>query len=122
MKHETKNELITEGSELVALYDGWYKGDLPNNGKVIWLHPDKSTRLSDTLQLPTTSETFKKYSESWDWLMPVVHKIVKTEMPEKRGWSYEYLQLESTRIGNSIDYVYMKVVEFLKHKSRGGGN
>jgi hypothetical protein len=112
MENETKNELITGGQELIALYMG-----LPVNhqyGLEVQLPPDNPSKNGYW--------TRPRYNESWDWLMPVVHKIVKTELPEKRGWSYEYLQLESTRIGNSIDYVYMKVVEFLKHKSRGGGN
>lgn len=44
-----------------------------------------------------------EYHESWDWLMPVVHKILHTTQPfEGEGWSYEYKELEKTRIGNKI--------------------
>jgi len=77
----------------------------------------KHSRNAECIRVLRHGESTWKYArfnESWDWLMPVVHKILKTELPKKNGWSYEYVQLEATRIGNSVDFVYMKVVEFLK--------
>lgn len=108
MEHETKNELITEGQALVALFMGFkpQKSSLGNT----YSHPDLMGVYGGT------GMKFK-YDTSWDWLMPVVHKILKATEPtgEDGGWSYEYIQLEKTRVGNTIDFVYMKVVEYLKH-------
>lgn len=56
-----------------------------------------------------------QYNTSWDWLMPVVHKILKTTEPLLgQGWSHEYIELDKTRVGNSIEYVYYRVVRFIK--------
>ncbi len=55
----------------------------------------------------TTSEL--KYHTSWDWLMPVVHKIKGTS-----GQSIFMME-----IGLPIEYVYERVVEFIKQYNNG---
>ena len=48
-----------------------------------------------------------KYDISWDWLMPVVHKIDE-KCREPLGLNH------SLHIGDDIDAVYHEVVEFIK--------
>ena len=55
----------------------------------------------------TTSEL--KYHTSWDWLMPVVHKSKGTS-----GQSIFMME-----IGLPIEYVYERVVEFIKQYNNG---
>lgn len=116
MENELKSELITEGSALVARFMG-LEENKPSEIKGIPLRFNVDETWLTAREL--------KYDTSWDWLIPVVHKILKATEPtgENGGWSYEYIQLENTRVGNSIDYVYMKVVEFIKryNSERGGG-
>lgn len=69
-----------------------------------WTFPDGLWCYNDQLD----------YDTSWSRLMPVVEKILKTSDPAENGWPYEYLALEKTRIGNSIQYVYQRVVSFIK--------
>ena len=94
----TGQELIAEFMQLNSFEDGRY-------GK-LWSDPFGKNQSNFSLQ----------YETSWDWLMPVVHKILNTTEPEKTD--YEYFELEKTTVGQSIDYVYMKVVEFLKRQKR----
>ena len=47
------------------------------------------------------------YSKSWDWLMPVVHKIDE-KCREHLGLNH------SLHIGDDIDAVHSQVVEFIK--------
>lgn len=62
-------------NELIAEFDGWIRNPDYNKGsRIQWTHPKYSTKLSDTLYIPTTPESMK-YATSWDWLMPVVEKI-----------------------------------------------
>ena len=110
MKSEPKKELIT-GQELIAEFMQLKSFEDGRYGK-LWSDPFGKNQSNFSLQ----------YNTSWDWLMPVVHKILKTTEPEKGGWSYEYIELEKTRVGNSIDYVYMKVVEFIKRHNSQRGN
>jgi len=72
--------------------------------------------IAEFMQLKSFEKDSLQYETSWDWLMPVVHKILNTTEPEKTD--YEYFELEKTTVGQSIDYVYMKVVEFLKRQKR----
>lgn len=106
---------MKKDNELIAEFDGWVKHPEMNKGsRIQWIHPKYSTKLSSTLSIPTTPENMK-YPTSWDWLMPVVHKILKTTSPkEGQGWSWEYKELEKTRVGNSIEYVYERVIQFIK--------
>jgi hypothetical protein len=57
-------------------------------------------------------EIYQKYHESyyhtsWDWLMPVVHKIKESD-----------LDFDVLEIGLPIEDVYKAVVEFIKEKER----
>jgi len=55
-----------------------------------------------------------KFDKSWEWLMPVVHKILRTWTPLSGEWPYEYCQLNDTGLGNSIEQVYYRTVQFIK--------
>ena len=48
-----------------------------------------------------------QYHTSWDWLMPVVHKIDE-KCRERLGLNH------SLHIGDDIDAVYSQVIEFIK--------
>jgi len=50
---------------------------------------------------------YMEYHTSWDWLMPVVHKIDE-KCRERLGLNH------SLHIGDDIDAVYQAVVEFIK--------
>jgi hypothetical protein len=57
------------------------------------------------------SDTQMKYHKSWDWLMPVVHRIGKLQFVEYPGLREHLEQYEYTVfLGSSIDVVYEKVV------------
>jgi hypothetical protein len=59
-------------------------------------------------------KAYGKYHESWDWLMPVVERILKTYSPESGVWPYEYNQLAKRKFGTSINEIYYCVVAFIK--------
>lgn len=95
----TDNELIAEFMEVPKLED--YKGimyDIQKTGKQIY-----SIRANELA-----------YHRSWDWLMPVVHKILRNWIPTSGGWPYAYTQLQQTGLGHSIGHIHEKVVEFIK--------
>ena len=54
-----------------------------------------------------TGTRVKDYDTSWDWLMPVVHKIDE-KCRERLGLNH------SLHIGDDIDAVYSQVIEFIK--------
>ena len=73
MENETKNELITEGQELIAIYMG-----LPVNhqyGLEVQLPPDNPSKNGYWVR--------PQYNESWDWLMPVWIKFRDLEYQER---------------------------------------
>jgi len=71
------NNTIT-GNKLIGIFDGWYQKELPKNGDINWFHPVYSTKITNSVTIPTRPENFK-YHTSWDWLMPVVEKISRIE-------------------------------------------
>jgi len=56
----------------------------------------------------------KEYDTSWNGLMPVVHKLLKTWTPTKGTWPYEYNQLANLSLGRSLSDVYDVTVIFIK--------
>lgn len=55
--------------------------------------------------------TEPKFTTSWDWLMPVVEKILNLDLPES-GFYENYIDVWAECRG--IDGVYSVVVEFIK--------
>ena len=53
------------------------------------------------------------FSNSWDWLMPVVNKCF-----EVRTWSWEIVDLFDTLPTCDIDIVYTQVVEFINQLNK----
>jgi len=56
-----------------------------------------------------------KFHQSWDWLMPVVEKIMNMIKPEKEtdGW-YAYYAIENNLCLVDIELTYRQVNEFIK--------
>ena len=52
------------------------------------------------------------YHESWDWLMPIVHKCLETNFGEIKT-PLEHTLLNATGIDKSIDVAYLRVVRFI---------
>jgi hypothetical protein len=55
-----------------------------------------------------------KFDTSWDWLMPVVHKILIEWIPTSGTWPFEYTQLQKMLLGSRMHQVYSSVVSFIK--------
>lgn len=53
-----------------------------------------------------------EYDESWDWLMPVANKIIKSRDEQNSDWDLTDLKYGLQR--TSIDIVYKAVIEFIK--------
>lgn len=70
-----QEQKIEEGNRIIGIFDGWYQKDLPKNGDINWFHEKYSTKITNKVSAPTTPQYFK-YHTSWDWLMPVVKKIM----------------------------------------------
>ena len=63
--------------------------------------------IAEFMSAEYTGTRVKDYDTSWDWLMPVVHKIDE-KCRERLGLNH------SLHIGDDIDAVYHEVVEFIK--------
>ena len=55
-----------------------------------------------------------KYHSSWDWLMPVVGKMNKTELWEE----YSIGDLSIALVSSDMDYAYGLIVEFINHYNK----
>ncbi len=85
------NKLIAEFMEVhEIMHDGYSEHDFDDN------------------TLDVVAENELRYHESWDWLMPVVHKI-------KNSSGQGIFMME---IGLPIEHVYKAVVEFIKEHNR----
>lgn len=70
-----KLSVIEEGNILISEFDGWFTDPNVNEGSEInYFHTEKSTRLTKTLYIPSSPQSFK-YHSSWDWLMPAWKKF-----------------------------------------------
>jgi len=82
------NEEIIKGNKLIAEFMGVksqnrkYTNSPNDNGVEIFFYPIPNT---DQAFLKAASELM--YQESWDWLMPVVEKISKLNLPDPDGVS-----------------------------------
>lgn len=104
MKTEkTDNELISE-------FMGWERYSR-NSFKCPNLYPFNS---SLSMGWTTFEENQLQFNTSWDWLMPVVDRILKTWTPTKGTWPYEYNQLANLTLGRSLADVYDVTVIFIK--------
>lgn len=98
----TESERIAEGNELIAVFMGyeryednygvWFKTE----ELIISMHP----KLEDL-----------KYHTSWDWLMPVVQRIVNADMDTFD--SYALWVSDSLRTAD-IKQVYVAVVNYIE--------
>lgn len=143
METKTKNELIIEGSALLAEFIGWHKQSgttymVPNNYP--FDYPSGETEFS-----PDSFEFHKR----WDWIMPVVETIsnfvyeveevndgLSTRIETHRAYPRTFgMQTDDGRwmvrfnrnqlhVGESfIETVFFACVDFVTNlKSRGGGN
>lgn len=68
----------------------------------------------DSLLAPHTTEL--KYHKSWDWLMPVVEKIVKVKKVKVGGYRQSFIlsNIFHSLMEVNIDKVYKYTVEFIK--------
>ncbi len=124
MKNKTETALKTNGgraftgNELIAKFMGF--SSIETEFDIFWNPPNLPKA---TLEKWRHHSNGLLFDSSWDWLMPVVHKILKTTAPPfGKCWSYEYIELEKTRIGNSIDHIYIKVLEFIKRYNSERGS
>jgi len=83
MESKTENELITEGSALIADFMGWEKTKSGNH-MIPNLYPFTGYSTGET----ETESDKMNFHDRWDWLMPVIEKIsqyVYDEQEEDNG-------------------------------------
>ncbi|MCA6391598.1 MAG: hypothetical protein IM602_17385 [Cytophagales bacterium] len=125
MEHETKNELITEGSALIAEFMGWKQSEedgVYHKGQ--WHNDD-----CDFLPVGYSHPLYKSFND----LIPAVHKIRNIDISvfnydAKRMSQFREMRdhLFSLTIMTEPLIIFIRVVEILKvyneTQSRGGGN
>src|SRR5574344_1719127 len=112
------NEKIIDGNKLIAVFME-YKFDgiefiIPEHAIIIPFdcQPKKSTSLhcfTTTIYKPKNL----KFHSSWDWLVPVVEKILGTEN-NSSDWEKHYTQIHDSLWSINIESVWLSVVEFIK--------
>jgi len=85
---------MEENNKLIAEFMGWGK-----NNDYLFPPNDESMHTIDAWKAEDIP-----YHKSWDWLMPVIHKIKEND-----------LDFDVLEIGLPIDDVYQSVVEFIKN-------
>jgi len=95
-------EQILKGNKMVAKFDGWVLIPESDN-KFVPEHYERGQDWMDNINN-------LKYHTSWDWLMPVVQKILTTNTGTLDVYSL-YVS-DSLRTAN-IDDVYESVIDFL---------
>jgi len=91
--------LIEENNKIIAEFMGWIDPNDPND---------------------ETHES--KFHYSWDWLMPVVKKIMEQDEPPKEssGW-YAYHRISNELELVDINLTYEQVLEYIKYDSNTMG-
>jgi hypothetical protein len=60
-----------------------------------------------------------QYDTSWEWLMPVLEKILKDRPEgETMQWPYVYKVIADTRIGTPLNIVFERVVNYVKTQNK----
>lgn len=95
---KTDNEIIAEFMGAELLLGGAYKK--------VPIPPNKIIIEDTCLKYPEELE----YHKSWDWLMPVVNKIAEYRLVHAR----EVITAIDWKITIGIEYIYPKLVEFIK--------
>jgi len=106
-------EEILEGNKLIAEFDGvvWKDASLvnyPRPNKQWSIKFPNGKQFSEYGNIDDILSKYCKYHSSWDWLMPVVEKII-----------YNYDESKSLDIMRELSYakiesVYQSVIEFIK--------
>lgn len=96
---KTDNELIAE-----------FMGATPCIVRVKSIGDERGYECDD-FKLPTDE---LRYHTSWNWLMPVVEKILEIVDEETREINSEGLAIFELAIGTPISEVYKAAVEFIK--------
>jgi hypothetical protein len=81
------------------------------------LGDDKTMYYDDAENLhPPTPINELKHHTSWDWLMPVANKIIKSRDEQNTDWDLNNLKyaLQTT----NIEYVYKAVVKFINEYNK----
>lgn len=102
---------ILEGNKIIAEFAGYtvFEKRYPRNHGI---------------GAPEAFENYKpvilhkaKFHSSWDWLMPVIEKIVNKQMDESNKNAFEYRKNASEIINSlillKINYVWQSTIEFI---------
>lgn len=106
-------EKIIEGNKLIAEFmGGKYDKDtnFPIHPNDIWLPIHGITNYT-TINMGCGKILL--YHSSWDWLLPVVEKILGTEN-NSSDWEKHYTQIHDSLWLINIESVWLSVVEFIK--------
>jgi len=113
---------MEEGNKLIAEFMG---GKLSQDGyRVEFPLSDNEARIFNVANSPITFDKGLtqisyvdelKYHSSWDSLMPIVHKIIKSRDDQNADWDlYETIHnLNYSLQTTNIELVYQAVVEFI---------
>jgi hypothetical protein len=120
---------INEGNAIIAKFLGWklITPEMRNRPETwtmgYWEREEIETweedgvKHSDTFMKTLCSEYKLKYHKSWDWLMPVFHKITKmiyddspSNISNEQLYAYK---LYSMHLNNSIEAVWLSVLDYI---------
>lgn len=108
-----KQEEITQGNKLIALFMGFTeRTDLTTNGMPLYQRsPEKGQTMTACYSAQEHEEFVQlQYHSSWDWIMPVIHKISdlkEVDIERKRI-------MQNTLSTAHLDTVYSFVIGFIK--------
>ena len=125
MKHEKENELIAEGSEILAQF---MNGEHREDGETYFVITKNDVRKFAPNDVHVIRTGFK-YHKSWNWLMPVVQRIKNRTSVEDFNYHAnlmtEYRDRKSTvmdmKVTQDILVVFIRCVEFVKWYSSSAG-
>jgi len=118
---------IHEGNKMIAEFLGYETDELAEEDEPIrYFVNDQLICTADSVDYWETSENDwtswcypedMKFHTSWDWLMPVCHKIAKinaTEIEKNDVLSMPQWEFGSIGLESSIEVVYKAAVKFIK--------